>query len=77
MADAGLPAAEICRRLGRRAAAVGLSRPSYETVRALVRLRRPSGGEPTTKDVLLDVAMRSRPPDAFLDHVSGVGLPRR
>ena len=76
--DRSRPIAETCRRVGAEAERHGLTRPSYERVRTLVhatrRLRRRR--EPSTVQVLLDVlASRSRPPQAFLDHVAGVGLP--
>jgi hypothetical protein len=76
--DPTLPIAEINRRLGREAESLGLRRPSYQRVRELVhesrRLQRASG--PTTASVLLDVILRVRPPEAFLDHISGVGVPK-
>jgi hypothetical protein len=76
--DRRLPIAEINRRLGEEAERLGLRRPSYQRVRELVheirRLRR--DGEPTTKSVLVDIMFRARPPEAFLDHISGVGVPR-
>lgn len=74
--DRHLPIAEINRRVGNEAERLGLRRPSYQRVRVLVhhsrRLRR-SG--PTTATVLVDVTFRVRPPEAILDHLSGVGVP--
>jgi len=76
--DRRLPIAEINRRLGDEAERLGLRRPSYQRVRELVheirRLRR--DGEPTTTSVLIDIMFRARPPDAFLEHISGVGVPK-
>jgi hypothetical protein len=76
--DPTVPIAEINRRLGRRAEQLGLPRPSYQRVRELVhesrQVQRRTG--PTTKEVLLDILFRARPPDAFLDHISGVGVPK-
>lgn len=76
--DPDLPIAEINRRLGEHAERLGLRRPSYQRVRELVHelriLRRHRG--PTTTQVILDILFRTRPPDAFLDHISGVGVPR-
>ena len=63
--------AEIFRRVGARAGELGIARPSYERVRTLVRRPRERGGEPSTADVLFDVAVRARPPEALLDHISG------
>ncbi|MEX2211781.1 MAG: hypothetical protein WD689_08485 [Gaiellaceae bacterium] len=77
--DPGLPIAEVCRRVGEEAARLGLFRPSYERVRELVHAvrhaRRLKSRRPSTAAVLLDVAFRVRPPEALLDHVSGVGVP--
>jgi|SRR5690242_10292406 hypothetical protein len=78
--DPELPIAEINRQLGERAEELGLRRPSYERVRELVHeLRdwRPPRRGPTTREVLLDILFRARPPEAFLDHISGVGVLRR
>jgi hypothetical protein len=65
-------AAEICRAVGKNAEELGLRRPSYEQVRLLVRESRSRPRRVSTGEVLLDVALRVRPPDAFLKHVSGV-----
>jgi hypothetical protein len=73
--DRWLPIAEINRRLGAEAERLGYPRPSYQRVRELLhQLRRMRRG-PTTASVLLEVALRARPPEAFLDHVSGIGVP--
>jgi len=74
--DGKLPLAEISRRVGAEADRLGLTRPSYQRVRVLVHESRRLRRGPTTASVLLDVAMRTRPPEAVLDHVSGVGVPR-
>jgi hypothetical protein len=70
--------AETCRRVGEDADRLGFTRPSYQRIRELVhesrRLRRARG--PSTAEVLIDVAFRVRPPEAVLDHVSGVGVPK-
>ncbi len=74
--DTSVPIADTWRRLGAEADRLGLTRPSYELIRVLAhesrRLRRVRG--PSTTRVLLEVALRSRSPDALLDHVSGVGV---
>jgi hypothetical protein len=76
--DASRPIAETCRRVGEEADRLRLTRPSYQRIRELVhesrRLRRSRG--PSTAEVLIDVAFRERPPEAVLDHVSGVGVPK-
>ncbi|HXV95894.1 MAG TPA: hypothetical protein VD695_05045 [Gaiellaceae bacterium] len=64
--------AETNRRVGLVAEALGLPRPSYEQVRRIVHAARRRGRLPTTGDVLLDIAFRTRPPTAFGDHLAGV-----
>jgi len=73
--DRGVPIAETYRRLGIEADHLGLTRPSYERVRELVHRERSIRRGPSTTSVLVDVAWRVRPPDALLDHLSGVGVP--
>jgi hypothetical protein len=73
--DRAIPIAETNRRVGEEAARLGLPRPSYERIRELVHEARRIRRGPTTSSVLLDVAFRARPPDAVLDHISGVGVP--
>jgi hypothetical protein len=73
--DRRLPIAEINRRLGAEAERLGLRRPSYERVRELVHRLRWLRRGPSTGRVLLEISMRARPPSAFLDHVSGIGVP--
>jgi hypothetical protein len=72
LAEAPLSSAEICRRVGVKAERLGLPRPSYQRVRALVREARRRPRRPTTTDVLLDVVFRVRPVDALLDHQAGI-----
>ena len=56
---------------------LGLKRPSYQRVRTLVHetreLRRLQAG---TAEVVTDVMWRVRPPDALLDHMAGIRLPK-
>jgi hypothetical protein len=73
--DRRLPIAEINRRLGAEAERRGLRRPSYERVRELVHRLRWLRRAPSTGRVLFEISMRARPPAAFLDHISGVGVP--
>jgi hypothetical protein len=70
-----VPIAETCRRVGAEADRIGLARPSYERVRLLVHEARRIRRGPGTARVLADVAFRVRPPEAVLDHISGVGVP--
>jgi len=69
--DGNLPIAELRRRVGAEAERLGLARPSYERVRILAHEHRARLAATTTSDVLLDVAMRVRPPEAILDHLAG------
>jgi hypothetical protein len=74
--DRSVPIAEINRRLGEEAERLALMRPSYQRVRVLVHAsRRIRPNTPTTASVLFEVAVRARPPDAVLNHLSGVGVP--
>jgi hypothetical protein len=73
--DRRVPIAETYRRLGIEADRLGLTRPSYERVRELVHRERSIRRGPSTTSVLVDIAWRVRPPDALLDHLSGVGVP--
>jgi hypothetical protein len=73
--DRSVPIAETCRRVGAEADRIGVARPSYERVRLLVHESRRIRRGPSTATVLADVALRARPPEAVLDHLSGVGVP--
>lgn len=77
--DPSVPIAETYRRVAAEAERLGLTRPSYERIRVLVhqsrRWKRNRG--PSTTSVLVDVAFRVRPPEAVLDHISGIGVPTR
>jgi hypothetical protein len=75
--EPSIPIAEICRLVGERADRLGIARPSYERIRMLVHQARERGHEPSTASVLFDVAVRARPPEAILDHVSGIGVAKR
>jgi hypothetical protein len=63
--------AEINRRLGARAEARGLARPSYARVRQLVQEVRQTVAVPGWAELLLDVDMRRRPPGDLLDKLGG------
>ena len=71
-----LSAAEICRRVRRRANELGVQPPCYERVRVLVNEVRARPWEPGALEVAVDVAFRARPPDAMLDVLAGTPLPR-
>ena len=70
------PIAETCRRVGELAWTLGLARPSYETIRRLVHAARTRLRYPSTSEVLLDVALRIRPPTALGDHLAGTLPPK-
>jgi hypothetical protein len=76
--DEGVPIAETYRRLAVEAERLGLIRPSYERIRVLVhesrRWKRNRG--PSTTSVMVDVTFRLRPPEAVLDQLSGIGVPK-
>jgi hypothetical protein len=74
--DETVPIAEISRRVGAEAERLGLHRPSYQRVRVLVHELRASRRRrgPSTARVLLEISTRARPPEALLDHVSGIGV---
>ena len=65
------PVAETNRRVGAVAAELCLPRPSYEQVRLIIIRAREHGRHPSSGEVLLDIAFRSRPPTAFLDYLVG------
>jgi hypothetical protein len=71
------PIAETNRRVGRVAEELGLVRPSYEQVRLIVQAARRRGRQPTSADILLDIAFRARPPTALLEHLTDTLPPTR
>jgi hypothetical protein len=46
-------------------------------VRVLVHEQRRTRARPGTLEVFVDVATRTRPPDALLDHSAGIRVPER
>ena len=69
--DDALPIAEVNRRVGALASHLGFVRPSYQQIRVLVHEHRRQGLAPTAGQILLDVAARSRPPEALLELLEG------
>ena len=63
----GRPIAETHRRVGRIAEGLGLSRPSYEQTRVIVHTLRTRSRGSEVGAVLLDVVLRTRPPEALLE----------
>ena len=72
------PIAEINRRVGRTAAAMGLPRPSYEQVRVLVHVARRYRrfGPKSISTTAVDFAFRLQPPEAIVAQLAA-GPPRR
>lgn len=62
--------AELHRRLGSLAQHLGLAQPSYQCVRLLVRDIRRGRAIPGIGDVLLDIALRNKPPEALIAYLS-------
>jgi hypothetical protein len=73
--DPALSIAEVNRRLGEAAERLGVKRPSYERVRTLLHERHPSSTQPSTLRVVAEISTRTRPPEALLDHIAGIGVP--
>ena len=65
--DESIPIAEVHRRIAALASHLGLARPSYEQVRVLVHEHRRRGLAPTAGQILLEVLLKTRPPQALLD----------
>jgi hypothetical protein len=61
------PIAETHRRVGRIADELGLARPSYEQCRVIVHALRSRRRGSEIGATLLDIAFRTRPPEALLD----------
>ncbi|MGZ8781919.1 MAG: hypothetical protein ACXWZB_00290 [Gaiellaceae bacterium] len=69
--DETVAIAEVHRRVSALPSHLGYSRPSYQQVRLLVHEHRRRGLAPTAGQVLLDVALRTRPPHALLELLKG------
>ena len=69
--DPTVPIAETNRRLGAIAETIGLARPSYEQVRTIVHRARRRGRHPGAGAILLEVALRARPPIAIEEYLTG------
>lgn len=64
-----MPIAETHRRLGLVADEIGVTRPSYERIRCLVRAHRRRPISPGIGEVLLDIALQNRPPESIIDAI--------
>jgi hypothetical protein len=74
--DGRLPIAEVNRRVGAAADRLQLRRPSYERVRVVVHQLRRNPRQPSTAQVLFEIAMRARSPREIADLVPATGRPR-
>jgi hypothetical protein len=75
--DESRPIADLHRRLGEVADWLGVPRPSYEQVRVIAKANRRMPIYAGIGEVLLEIAFRSRPPEALLDLLSGTAGPKR
>ena len=62
--------AEVHRRLGAVAEHLGLAQPSYQCVRLIVRELRAGRARPGIGDLLLDIALQNKPPEAIITYLS-------
>ncbi len=69
--DESIPIAEVHRRVAALASHLDFPRPSYEQVRILVHEHRNDGLAPTAGQILLDVFLKTRPPQALLELIDG------
>ena len=65
--DPRRPIAETHRRLGQHAASLSLPRPSYEQTRVLVHSLRRGMSARDAATLLLEIAVRVRPPEAIFE----------
>jgi len=63
--------AETYRRVAALAERIGLTRPSYEQVRTVIHELRAAKRDPSIGQVLLDIDLRRRPPEAIVDALAG------
>jgi hypothetical protein len=69
--DGSKPIAETYRQVAAVAEALGLSRPSYESIRRVTHELRARKRDPTIGQVLLDINSRRRPPEAIVSVLAG------
>ncbi|MDQ3067300.1 MAG: hypothetical protein M3R12_09155 [Actinomycetota bacterium] len=65
--DESIPIAEVYRRVAALASHLDYPRPSYQQIRILVHEHRRQGLAPTAGQILLEVALKTRPPHALLE----------
>jgi len=69
--DGHCPIAETYRRVAGLAERIGLPRPSYESIRRLAHQIRAGKRQPGIGEVLLDIDLRRRPPEAIIGALAG------
>ena len=69
--DGRRPIAETYRDVAGVAESLGLPRPSYESIRLVVHALRAQKLDPTIGQVLLDIDLRRRRPEAIIDAIVG------
>ena len=69
--DESVPITEVYRRVATLATQLEYPRPSYEQIRVLVHEHCHRGLAPTAGQILLDVALKTRPPHALLELLEG------
>jgi hypothetical protein len=74
--DGKISYAELRRLVGAEADRLDLPRPSYERVRTLAQDLRTKRAEITTGEVLVDVALRLRTPEAVTQQIAGTLPPK-
>jgi AraC-like DNA-binding protein len=74
--DPRRPIAETYRQVAADAERLGYTRPSYEQIRAFVHRVRRINKQPTTTDILVDIALIRRHADELIDHWAGIGVRR-
>ena len=76
-APAELSPADVTRLVGARGGSAGLTRPSYQQVRVLLRAVRDEQARVSNLDVLIDIALRTRPAYDLPNRLYGDPLPWR
>jgi hypothetical protein len=69
--DKNKPIAETYRTVAALAERLGLPRPSYETIRRVAHATRSGKRDPSIGQVLLDIDLRRRPPEAIVGALVG------
>jgi hypothetical protein len=73
--DPRRPIADTYRQVALVAEALGLPRPSYESIRRIVHQLRVRKRDPTIGRVLLEINFRRRPPQAIVSAMAGTARP--